>query len=112
MNTRHVLLQAANSCNGRLPAVGFLPNPMRKRFDMLCSAATDIYTGLWMERLLCLDRVPDFALAHLPNKYTSRMGLPAVEMEWQLDALRKIHADELPKMKWSPRDPISYGIWL
>jgi hypothetical protein len=64
---------------------------------MLCSAATDIYTRCGMKRLLCIDRIFDFVLPHLPNKYTSRMGLPAVEMEWQLDALRKIHAGELPK---------------
>jgi SAM-dependent methyltransferase len=50
-----------------------------------------------MKKVVCISHLNRFSLPHLPNKYTSLMGLPAVEMEWQLDALRKIHTGELPK---------------
>lgn len=75
---------------------GFPEEPHDGRFDMLCSAATDIYTRCGFERLICIDRLDDFTLAHLPNKYIGIMGLPEEEMRWQIDALRKIYAGDLP----------------
>jgi SAM-dependent methyltransferase len=75
---------------------GFPTETHEGRFDMLCSAATDIYTSCGFERLICIDRIADFTLQHLPNKYIGIMGLPGEEMQWQIDALRKIHAGDLP----------------
>lgn len=75
---------------------GFPTEPHEGRFDMLCSAATDIYTRCGLERLICIDRLPDFILPHLPNKYIGSMGLPEEELHWQIDALRKIYAGDLP----------------
>jgi SAM-dependent methyltransferase len=76
---------------------GFLLPPRKGRYDMLVTAATDPYTQCGMKKVVCISHLNQFSLPHLPNKYTSLMGLPAVEMEWQLDALRKIYAGELPK---------------
>ena len=75
---------------------GFPTMPHQGRFDMLCSAATDLYTRCGFERLICIDRIAEFALAHLPNKYIGKIGLPEEELHWQIDALRKIHAGGLP----------------
>jgi len=74
---------------------GFGENPHEGRFDMLCSAATDLYTACRMEKLICIDRVMDFTLWHLPNKYLGKMGLPYKEMMWQIEALRKVYKGEL-----------------
>jgi SAM-dependent methyltransferase len=62
---------------------------------MLCSAATDIYTQCGFERLINIDALSDFTLHHLPNKYIGIMGLPENEMQWQINALRKIHDGDL-----------------
>ena len=91
---------------------GFPLAPHEGRYDMLVSAATDIYSQCGMERLLCLDRLDDFTLPHLPNKYIGRMGLPCNEMDWQLDALRKIYRGESTEEEMCDPEtkfPGSYG---
>jgi len=75
---------------------GFPVEPHEGRFDMLVSAATDFYTNCGFKRLICIDRIADFSLPHLPNKYIGIMGLPAEELSWQVSALREIHAGNLP----------------
>lgn len=75
---------------------GFPWEPHEGRHDMLCAAATDIYTQCGLKRLVCIDRLDEFTLAHLPNKYIGRMGLPSGEMGWQADALRRVFNNELP----------------
>ena len=62
---------------------------------MLCTAATDIYTQCGFERMVCIDQISDFVLPHLPNKYIGKTGLPIQEMQWRIDALRKIYNGEL-----------------
>ncbi len=79
-----------------IAAGGFPTVPHEGRHDMLCAAATDVYTQCGLERLVCLDKLDEFTLPHLPNKYIGRMGLPAEEMGWQIDALRRIYKGELP----------------
>lgn len=76
---------------------GFPVESHEGRFDMLCSAATDVYTKGGLERLVSVDRLAAFQLPHLPNKYIGRYGLPAEEMEWQLEALREVAAGRLPR---------------
>jgi hypothetical protein len=76
---------------------GFPTEPHEGRFDMLCSAATDVYTNGGLERLVSVDRLSAFRLPHLPNKYIGRYGLPEEEMEWQLAALREVAAGRLPR---------------
>ena len=60
---------------------GFLVPPHAGRYDMLCSAATDIYTQCGLRRYVCVSRLRAFLLPHLPNKYIGRLGLglPLVE---------------------------------
>ncbi len=75
---------------------GFPNEPHDERYGMLESAATDIYTRCGLKRLVCVDKLDDFTLPHLPNKYIGKLGLPKPEMEWQISAVRKIFNGELP----------------
>lgn len=74
---------------------GFLVEPHEGRYDMLCSAATDPYTRCGMKRMICLSRIRDFLLAHLPNVYLGRMGVSLPELEGQITALEAIARGEL-----------------
>jgi len=74
---------------------GFTVEPHEGRHDMLCAAATDIYTRCGFERLVCLDELETFTLRHLPDKYIGKMGLPEEEMRWHVEALRAVHRGEL-----------------
>jgi 2-polyprenyl-3-methyl-5-hydroxy-6-metoxy-1,4-benzoquinol methylase len=66
---------------------GFLVRPHKGRYDMLCTAATDPYTQCGFTKLVCLSRVEDFLLHHLPNQYLGRMGLPFEQMHAQINTL-------------------------
>lgn len=74
---------------------GFSSQPHEGRHDMLCAAATDVYTQCGLERLVCIDSLEKFTLPHLPNKYIGKMGLPTEEMAWQVATLRRIFSGEL-----------------
>jgi len=74
---------------------GFTETPHEGRHDMLCTAATDVYTQCGFERVVCIDQLSAFVLPHLPNKYIGKMGLPSEEMEWQIEVLRKIYLGEV-----------------
>lgn len=75
---------------------GFLVEPYESRYDLLCTAATDPYTSCGMTKLLNLDRLEDFEVHHIPNKYIGKYGIEQDAMAIQLDALRKVHRSELP----------------
>lgn len=75
---------------------GFGVEPHEGRYDMLCAAATDIYANCGYERLICLDRLEDFSIEHLPNKYIGKMGLAKSDLMVQIEALRQVHLGKLP----------------
>jgi 2-polyprenyl-3-methyl-5-hydroxy-6-metoxy-1,4-benzoquinol methylase len=76
---------------------GFGREPHEGRYDMLCAAATDIYANCGFERLICLDRLEDFSIEHLPNKYIGKMGLAKPDLMIQLEALRQVYMGKLPR---------------
>ncbi len=67
------------------------------RYDMLVSAATDPYTRCGLQRVICVSRVDDFLLHHLPDIYLGRIGVDAPDVEVQLDALRGTLDGSTPK---------------
>jgi SAM-dependent methyltransferase len=69
---------------------GFLVPPHQHRYDLLCTAATDPYTQCGMTKLLPLDRLADFEVRHLPNKYVGIYGVEGPALAEQIDALRAI----------------------
>lgn len=93
-------------------ASGGLPTePHQSRYDMLCSAATDIYVSCGFERLICIDRLADFTLQHLPNKYVGRLGLSSEELAWQIEALKKIKRNELSSEElFNPETSLPGGV--
>ncbi|MFC1889606.1 class I SAM-dependent methyltransferase [Thermodesulfobacteriota bacterium] len=76
---------------------GFLVEPHSEHYDLLVTAATDPYTQCGFEKLICLSRIDDFLLPHLPNKYIGKMGLEYSQFLRQLEALHAIDRGELPK---------------
>ncbi len=65
----------------------FLCPPYEGRYDMLCTAATDPYTIGGLKKVICISRLEQFSLHHLPDKYIGKIGLPKVEMDVQIDQM-------------------------
>jgi 2-polyprenyl-3-methyl-5-hydroxy-6-metoxy-1,4-benzoquinol methylase len=91
---------------------GFLVAPHNGRYDMLCSAATDVYTQCGLRRLICISRLQTFILPHLPNKYLGRMGVPLDTVVAQVESLQRIHVER----RWSgslfdAESRLPFGLW-
>lgn len=78
---------------------GYLVGPHQNPYDLLVTAATDPYTQCGMKKLLCISRMDDFVLPHLPNKYVGEMGLREDDLRIQLRAMREIAAGERPAVE-------------
>ena len=74
---------------------GFLLPPRQDRYDMLVTAATDPYTRCGMRKMICISRIDDFCLHHLPNVYCGKLGLDAglAKLEIEQLALLADHGD-------------------
>ncbi len=69
---------------------GFLVKPHEGIYDMLCTAATDIYTQCNFRKLICISHIDDFLLHHLPNKYIgTRFGVSDREFRRQIEVLMR-----------------------
>lgn len=73
---------------------GFLVEPYMGSYGMLESAASDIYTRCGFRRLICISRIRDFIVPHLPNKYCHRMGIPLEEVEFQVRVLIDLYRND------------------
>jgi SAM-dependent methyltransferase len=74
---------------------GFLVEPHAGPFDMLVSAATDPYLHCGLRRRLCLTRIDDFLVHHLPNVYLGKLGIDEVSFRTQVDAVIQVAKGEL-----------------
>jgi SAM-dependent methyltransferase len=91
---------------------GFLIEPHEGEYDMLVSAATDPYTRCGLRRRICISRIDDVLLHHLPNVYLGRMGISEPELRAQIDALIRIGRGDLTSAAlldggWAIRGPTS-----
>lgn len=75
---------------------GFLVDPHQERYDLLVTAATDPYTQCGFRKLICISRLDDFVIEHLPNKYLGQFGISADDLERQVSALKDIAAGVRP----------------
>ena len=75
---------------------GFLREPHQGRYDMLCTAATDIYTCCGFRKVLCISKLEEFLVHHLSNKYAGKIGLPLCLFREQIGTLREIHDGQHP----------------
>jgi SAM-dependent methyltransferase len=73
---------------------GFLVAPHQGAYDMLVSAATDPYTRCGMEKVVCVERLDDLLLHHLPNVYLDRLGISEAELRAQIEALTAVGRGE------------------
>lgn len=92
----------------------YLVAPHEGRYDMLVSAATDPYVRCGLERVVCVTRVEDFLLHHLPNVYLGKIGTEAPDVEVQLAALVSVVEGEAPSgtlFDGSTRLPVRGGSW-
>ena len=74
---------------------GFLVPPHAGDYDMLVSAATDIFTRCGFTRVISLDRVDDFLVHHLPNVYLGQFGIDETSFRAQVDAMQAIATGDL-----------------
>jgi len=73
-----------------LAAGGFMCEPYKGRFDMLCTAGTNIYTNCGFTKVMSLSSIDDFLLHHLPNRYAGRVGLSLDLFKTQIQTLINI----------------------
>lgn len=69
---------------------GFLVGPHSGKYDMLCAAATDPYTRCGLKKMICISRMDDFVVHHLPNKYVGKLGLLHEDFHSQVEALQQL----------------------
>lgn len=69
---------------------GFLVAAHQGRYDMLVSAATDVYTNCGFHKVLCMDRIEDQLVHHMPNVYLGKMGIGEQMFREQIDELRAL----------------------
>lgn len=74
---------------------GFLVEPHEGLYDMLVSAATDPYVRCGLRRVVCVSRIEDFLLHHLPNVYLGKLGISEADWSAQLGALAAIAEGEV-----------------
>jgi 2-polyprenyl-3-methyl-5-hydroxy-6-metoxy-1,4-benzoquinol methylase len=69
----------------------YLVGPHTEKYDLLCTVATDPYTQCGFEKLICVSRLEDFLIHHLPNKYVgTEFGVDDSVLAPQVDALLRI----------------------
>ena len=80
---------------------GFMLPPRRGRYDMLVTAATEPYTSCGTQKLICISRIGDFCLHHLPNAYCGILGL---DMEVGMSDINRLesYASESSKISRGP----------
>jgi 2-polyprenyl-3-methyl-5-hydroxy-6-metoxy-1,4-benzoquinol methylase len=70
---------------------GFLVEPHREKYDLICSAATDPYTQCGFEKVIGISSLDDFLVHHLPNTYVgSPFGVDDPELRSQIQCLVRI----------------------
>src|SRR5690242_11765118 len=91
---------------------GFLVEPRSGKYDLACTASTDPYTNCGFRKVVCISRLAEFTVQHLPNKYDGRFGVDETQLETQVEAMLAIarfgkpvyplvRETNLPFSKWS-----------
>lgn len=76
---------------------GFLVDPHEGRYDMLVSAATDIYTQCGFKRVLCLEHIDDLLVHHLPNVYLGQYGIDESTFRVQIESLVNVGSGDVDR---------------
>lgn len=70
-----------------LQSGGFLLRPRQDKYQMLETAATDIYTKCGFTKMVAVSNLQDVTVHHMPNKYIGHMGIEADDVHRQIAAL-------------------------
>lgn len=69
---------------------GFDVPPHEGEYDLLCTAATDVYTQCGLKKLIPISRLDDFSVHHMSNRYYGKMGVKADEFVRQTAVLMQV----------------------
>jgi 2-polyprenyl-3-methyl-5-hydroxy-6-metoxy-1,4-benzoquinol methylase len=83
-------LLTTNQLRRAIASGGFLSEPYEGRYDMLCCAATDPYTKCGLRKVICISKLEDFLIHHLPNRYVGQLGIPLASFKEQVQTLTDI----------------------
>ena len=80
---------------------GYLVGPHQGVYDLLCTAATDVYTQCGFEKLICISRISDFLVHHLPNNYQGKLGIGEHDFDCQIDFMLSVGNGQLASRELS-----------
>ena len=74
---------------------GFLVKPHASRYDLACSAASDIYTQCGFTKYICISHIQEFLVHHLPNIYVDneivQIKVGSRSLDLHINVLRKLN---------------------
>ena len=97
MLTRAHLERALRSGN-------FLDGPREGKYQMLETAATDIYTQCGLRKMIAISHLDNIVVSHLPNKYIGKMGLSANAFRRQIGVLTSCNGEATHGPQLFPTD--------
>jgi len=72
---------------------GFTVGPHQGKYDLACTASTDVYTQCGAKKMVCISELQRFYVRHLSNKYIgTELDLEDVEFQNLVRALHEIRA--------------------
>jgi SAM-dependent methyltransferase len=88
-----------------LASGAFLSEPYEGRYEMLESAATDIYVNCGFRKVIAISHFEAFLVHHMPNRYVGQMGVPLTMVAEQIDTLLAIERGIHPSRCLCPVEP-------
>jgi 2-polyprenyl-3-methyl-5-hydroxy-6-metoxy-1,4-benzoquinol methylase len=83
---------------------GFLVGPHQWKYDLLCTAATDVYTQCGWIKLIPISHLSEFCVEHLSHKYIGKLSLSYDDLQPQIDSLLQIRQNKQINNKLLPND--------
>ena len=83
----------------------YLVAPYQGRYNMLESAATNIYVNCGFRKVICISQFDQFLLHHMPNNYIGKVGAVGSIVEEQLCTLLRIQRGEQFVAELCPVEP-------
>lgn len=80
--------------------------PSEGFYGMLETAATAPYLKNGLKKMICITRIDDFAVHHLPNTYIGELGVERAEVMIQVNALKQIEMKERPNCRLFEADTL------
>lgn len=105
MLTQRQLRQVISSGN-------FCVAPYEEQYGLPETAATDPYTRCGFRKVICISRLDDFLIHHMPNRYVGQLGIPLSSMREQIGTLEQIGSGLHPASTLCPvESKLQHGKW-